>query len=132
MSSKHWEKVLCRFKAKEKPESVLLVAGSPQLLRIVVAWMNTPVSKAKRLSRLNRKDENGLWKWLWENARYSRDELTMRIPSFDKDAEQKLNALIANRLLYPDGTINRYIAKYLREKTISCFPKTFKRQCLSR
>ena len=36
------------FKNEEKPEAVLLIADSPLLIKLVVAWMNMCVSRSRR------------------------------------------------------------------------------------
>jgi hypothetical protein len=37
--------------------------------------------------------------------------------------ENKMRPLIGNRILYPDGTVNSYVQRYLREKVINLFDK---------
>ncbi|MCC6490145.1 MAG: hypothetical protein IT364_21850 [Candidatus Hydrogenedentes bacterium] len=49
------------FKESERPETVLVVAGQSDLLRIVVAWMQTEVSRVRRLTRLQGKSETQVW-----------------------------------------------------------------------
>ncbi|HJX36106.1 MAG TPA: hypothetical protein VJ280_04010 [Dehalococcoidales bacterium] len=34
-----------------------------------------------------------------------------------------MRPLIGNRILYPDGTVNSYVQRYLREKVINLFDK---------
>ena len=58
-----------------------------------------------------------------ENARFSKDELLQRIPSSDTKTLQKIDALIANRVLYPDGTANSFVERFLREKVVRQFTR---------
>jgi len=116
------------FKTNEKPETVLLISDSPHLAKIVIAWTNTPVKRAKTLSRLVGSSELDAWQWLWKNAVYSREDLIERIPSADQTIEKKINALIANRVLYPDGTANSYVERYLREQVVKHFTRKTKGQ----
>jgi hypothetical protein len=37
--------------------------------------------------------------------------------------ENKMRPLIGNRILYPDGTVNSYVQRYLREKVINLFDR---------
>jgi hypothetical protein len=37
--------------------------------------------------------------------------------------ENKMKPLIGNRILYPDGTVNSYVQRYLREKVINLFDR---------
>ncbi len=111
------------FKDEEKPEAVLLIADSPMLIKLVVAWMNMTVSRSRRPTISSSASKEDVWKWLWENARFSREELIRRVPASDAKTESKIDALIANRVLYPDGTVNGYVEKYLRERVLSCFSR---------
>jgi len=113
-----WLDKLNGFKDNERPETVLLVAGNSELTRIVVAWTNTGVSRARRLSKCKGSDDENVWQWLWENARYSREELISKSGVAEATFQNKLNALIGNRVLHPDGTINAFVHRYLRAKVL--------------
>ena len=113
-----WLDKLNGFKDNERSEVVLLVAGSSQLTRIVVAWTNMDVSRARRLTKCNGSDEENVWPWLWENARYSTKDLISKSGVAEATFENEMNALIGNRVLYPDGTINAFVQRYLRAKVL--------------
>ena len=121
MARSKWVRILEEFKKRERPEAVLMVAGQGELMRIAVAWMQTDVAHAKRLSQGDGQDEEGQWAWLWRNARYDRAALLGRIPNAAARTEQNLDALIANRVLYPDGTINSFVERYLKERVVRIF-----------
>lgn len=121
MTSDIWGRRLSEFKQQERPETVLMVSGNPAMTRIVVAWSGMVSTRAKRLTQCPCADENAVWRWLWENATYSKEELWSRIPGSQEIAEQQFNALVANRVLYPDGTANSFVEKYLREKVLTLF-----------
>lgn len=112
---------LLRFKENEKPEAVLMVADSPHLVKIVVAWTSMPVCRKRQLRPLTDTIEDGIWNWLWENTEYSHDELIKRIPAADATTPRKIEALIANRVLYPDGTANGFVEKFMREQVLRHF-----------
>jgi hypothetical protein len=44
-----------------------------------------------------------------------RSSLTARL------VERKLKPLIGNRVLYPDGTVNSFVQRYLRERVLKLF-----------
>ena len=117
MKKNRWLDTLERFKNEERPECVLLVSGSPSLIRIVVAWTSLPIERRKRLTPFPQ-DVGQQWEWLWQNAVYSTERLAKYIPSSDKELEQKLQALIANKALYPDGTVNGYVERLLRARIV--------------
>jgi hypothetical protein len=63
------------------------------------------------------------WEWLWENTTYSLRELKERIgTSFSEIAlENKMKPLIGNRIIYPDGTVNSFVERYLWEQVVKLF-----------
>jgi hypothetical protein len=127
MKRNKWAKHLGEFKEKEEAESVLFVAGNAQLTRIVVGWTNTRVSRATRLSKYVGSNDEAMWEWLWKNARYSLDELVVKSGVDRKALESKLATLIANRVLYPDGTVNAFVQRYLRSKVLKLLNVTMRK-----
>lgn len=119
---------LLRFKENEKPEAVLMVADSPLLVKIVVAWTGMPVGRMRRLSQVPDAADEAVWTWLWQNTEYSREEWVKRIPAADATTDRKIEALIANRVLYPDGTANGFVEKFLREQVLRHFGRKQTRQ----
>lgn len=120
---------LAWFKQNEKPEVVLLIANVPERTQFVIAWTNIKISLADKLNELVSTSENDIWEWLWQNTIYSRDELIEKIGiSFSYSGlENKMRPLIGNRILYPDGTVNSYVQRYLREKVVNLFENKPKR-----
>lgn len=121
MKNDLWSKKLEALKKQEKPETVLVVAGSAELIRVVVAWMDVRTERKKRLSPCEATNDESVWYWLWKNTVFSEDRFYSRIPGCRKKAEQNFAALVANRVLYPDGNINGFVERYLREKVLSLF-----------
>lgn len=117
------------FKQNEKPEVVLLVADNPERIKIVLAWTNLNVKRSDKLTELRGETENEVWQWLWENARYSKKELIERVGiSFSElGLESKMKPLIGNRIIYPDGTVNSFVQRYLREQVVKLFETKSKR-----
>jgi hypothetical protein len=111
------------FKQNEKPEVVLLHAETPDLVKIVVAWTSLDVRRASKLTGLPSGSESEAWEWLWENTTYSLKELKEKIgTSFSEIAlENKMKPLIGNRIIYPDGTVNSFVERYLREQVVKLF-----------
>lgn len=108
MCSETYSKRLAEFKQKEVPETVLLIADDPDLTKIIVAWMSTAVSRAKKSVILRGNSEHDVWEWLWKNTSYSRHELIAKSAVFGHNFDRKLETLIGNRVLYPDGTVNSF------------------------
>lgn len=117
------------FKENERPEVVLLVADDLERIKIVVAWTNLDVRRAEKLTELKGESENEVWEWLWKNAKYSRMELIEKIgvSLSESGLESKMRPLIGNRILYPDGTVNSFVQRYLREQVLKLFEAKSKR-----
>lgn len=111
------------FKQNEKPEAVLVIADSPELIKIIIAWTNLEVRHAAEMTELAGDSENEVWEWLWENSRFSLTELKAKtgVPYLESVLEQKMKPLIGNRVLYPDGTVNSYVQRYLRDQVVKLF-----------
>jgi hypothetical protein len=126
---------LAWFKQNEKPEVVLLIADNPERIKIVVAWTSLAVKHAEKLTKPKGDSAEEVWEWLWKNTKYSKKELIKNIGiHFSELAlDGKLKPLIGNRILYPDGTVNSYVQRYLREQVVKLFeakPKRLKRKSL--
>lgn len=109
------------FKQSESPEAVLLIADDPELMKVVVAWTSLDVRPAEELEDLPGESERKMWDWLWANARYSVTDLAERSGLSTPLAQRRLKPLIGNRVLYPDGTVNSFVQRYLREKVLKLF-----------
>ena len=111
------------FKQNEKPEAVLLIADNPELIKLIIAWSNLEVKPTNELTELTHDSENEIWEWLWKNTRFSLTEFKTKTGvSFSESVlEQKMKPLIGNRILYPDGTVNSFVQRYLRSEVARLF-----------
>ena len=123
MSNDLYNEKLNWFKRNEKPEAVLLVADNPDLVKKIFVWTSLDTKRIDILAELPNDSENEIWKWLWENTTYSLQELKEKIgTSLSEIAlENKMKSLVGNRIIYPDGTVNSFVERYLREKVIKLF-----------
>ncbi len=112
---------LQRFKEKENPEAVLLVADDPESIKIIVAWTTLDVSSVNERSPLSGQSDREMWDWLWANARYSLADLAEMSSLSLPFVQRRLKPLISNRVLYPDGTVNSFVQRYLRERVLKLF-----------
>ena len=117
------------FKQNEKPEVVLLLADKPDLVKIVVAWTSLDVRRADILTGLPGDSEREVWEWLWQNTNYRLGELKEKIGTSLSEITlgNKLKPLIGNRVVYPDGTVNTFMQRYLRERVVKLFEAKPKR-----
>ena len=115
------------FKQNEKPEVVLLIADNSQLIQIAVAWTNTTVKRTENPGEPGDLSEAEMWDWLWEHTQYSREELLQKSSLSEYGFDHRMRTLAGNRVLYPDGTVNSYVQRYLREKVLKLFEAKPKR-----
>ena len=129
MSEDLYTEKLNWFRQNERPEVVLLLADNPDLVKIIVAWTSLDTNRADKLAKLPGDSESEKWAWLWENTTYSLKELKEKIgTSFSEIAlENKMKPLIGNRIIYPDGTVNSFVERYLREQVVKLFETKPKR-----
>jgi len=121
MSKDAYATKLAWFKQNEKPEAVLLVADSPELIRIAVAWTNTSVKREPHSVLRRGRTESETWHRLWKSARYAREELIEKSCVPARTFDRKFAALVGNRVLYPDGTVNSFVRRYLRKRVAALF-----------
>ncbi|MDO8635991.1 MAG: hypothetical protein Q7R34_07065 [Dehalococcoidia bacterium] len=114
---------LAWFKQNEKPESVLVIADNLELIKIIIAWTNLEVRRADELTKLAGQSGNEIWEWLWKNTRFNLTELKAKTGVLYSEPvlESKMRPLIGNRVLYPDGTVNSFVQRYLRERVLKLF-----------
>ena len=119
----HW------FKENEKPEAVLVIADNSELIKIIIGWTNLEVRHTDSILELNNASENEIWEGLWKNTKINLTELKEKtgVPYSESVLENKLKPLIGNRILYPDGTINSFVQRYLRERVLTLFESHLKK-----
>ena len=100
---------------------MLFVADDPELMKIVVAWTSLDVRPAEKLTDPPDESDRKGWDWLWANAKYSVEDLAEKSGLTAPRVERKLRPLIGNRVLYPDGTVNSFVQRYLRERVLKLF-----------
>jgi len=111
------------LKQNERPEVVLMVADNQELIKLTIAWMVLDIHHNEELSELHSDSEKEIWDWLWQNTSYSLVELKEKadIAISEKFLEKKIKPLIGNHIIYPDGTINSYVQRYLKECVVKLF-----------
>jgi len=113
-----YQTLLQSFKDEETPETILLVAGSGELTRIAVAWTSVETKRVRRLSPRRGEASSERWNWLWQNTEFSREAFLTRIPGAGPKTGRNFDSLVANHVLYPDGTVNCFLQQFLRGQVI--------------
>lgn len=120
MSTNYFMDKLKFFKENEKPEVVLLIADDEKLIKLIIAWTNTNIIYNNNIDEPDFEDEIEIWDWLWSNIEFSIEEIQLK-SSLSMNIEHRLNFLIGNKAIYPDGTMNTFIQRYLRDKVLKYF-----------
>ena len=115
------------YKQNEKPEVVLLIADDKERTKLLVAWTNTACTRSSKITELSKDSEDDVWQWLWDNTKFSLKELMTKSAISEFKLNKQLQFLIGNRIIYPDGTINSFVQRYLREKVLKLFDAKPKR-----
>ncbi len=117
-----YNQVLEEFKANENPEAILVVGEDSLMTRLVLAWPNVARTETAPAEPLSEDwDDVKRWEWLWSGIQYSKKEICEVVGRTRLNVP--LRVLIANRILYPDGTIHSYLTKFLRTRVIKLLEK---------
>lgn len=116
------------FKENEQPEVVLLVADNHALTKLVIAWGNTQLERIDDPPALTDESGHSVWEWLWANVRFSKEELFSRSGLVGSSLGQRLDQLINNRIIYPGGSINSFVQRYLRQRVLGLLDPKGKRR----
>lgn len=109
--------VLARFKEREQPECLLLLSDDPESLKIIVAWTGVRISRIPESHGTVTDD----WEALWRCVDYTIGDIAERMGISEYVVERKMRRLIASRAIYPDGTANSFVQRYLRQQVVDLF-----------
>jgi hypothetical protein len=118
MAGSKFQEELDAFRRAEQPEAVLLVAGNTEYVSIAAAWTDTSIRRRRRPGGPPGVSDAARWNWLWENVSFSGESLRKRSGVPGSRFQDRLDTLIASRALYPDGTLNSFVRRYLRERVL--------------
>jgi hypothetical protein len=118
----NYSQILDEFKNNENPEAILVVGEDALMTRLVLAWPNVARTEVEPPEPLSKDwDDVKRWDWLWSGIRYAKKDISSIVGRNRLDVQ--LRVLIANRILYPDGTIHSYLTKFLRTRVIKLLEK---------
>jgi hypothetical protein len=113
------------FKQNEKPEVVLFLKDNPDLVRLIIAWTSLDLKPLKKLRGTPGESESKSWGWLWINTTFNLKDLKEKVgTSLSENAlANKIKPLVGNKVIYPDGSLNSFIERYLREQVVQLFER---------
>jgi hypothetical protein len=114
--------ILKHFKEVEAPENIVPLVEGEELRNGVVAWKSVVVSYSDN-EPCEVEDEAAQWEWLWSKVKFDLRSFAVVAgvpPQNGGNLYQRLKGL---RLIYPDGTIHNFAAKYLQAIIMAKLPK---------
>lgn len=104
------EDVIAPFRAIEANEDALVILGDDQAMKVLVAWTHVdnewePSATALVPYKLGR--AAAAWAWIVQGWMIDSDEVARFAGIASGIAHAKLEILIGNRLIYPDGSVSK-------------------------
>ena len=111
------QEIILAVKEIEHPDVVLLIAENPNAQRLLVSWKNLPRSFKKG------KSEPASISEAWEQVEFDQEHWARIAHVHSGLANDLAKVLIANNLIYPDGSMNEFVQKYLNSLVITSIAK---------
>ena len=109
--------ILDQTKENEHPDVVLLISDNAEAQRMLVSWKNLQKGnhdEKKKPTSLND---------IWDNLDFDINQWAAIARVHTGLARDISKMLIANNLIYPDGTLNQFVQKYLNSLVITRISK---------
>lgn len=118
------------FKQSESSAQLATVVDSPEAIKVIQAWTATRKTWKKSAGKAPATTEL-LWAWLWRGVKFDREALAEQARIAVDQSHYVLRALVAAKLVYPDGTITEaasklvdaYVGKRMIQQGAALIPK---------
>jgi hypothetical protein len=114
--------ILKGFKENETPENIVPLVEDAELRNALVAWKSVVVSYREPAS-CEDDSEAAMWNWMWDQVEFDLSSFAVVAGCQPQHAGRLFTRLKGLRMIYPDGTINTFAAKYLQAIIMSKLPK---------
>lgn len=104
------EDVLAVFRALEANEDAIPILGNEDAMRVLAAWTKSDQHwrKPRRaMPELTATNHGLVWAWITSGWSFEYDPLARAANVSARIAAQQLDVLMANRLIYPDGSMSK-------------------------
>lgn len=117
--------LLAKFKKQETADSIVPLVESVELRNGVVSWKSV-VIKNKGPAECDEEADAAQWEWMWLQVSYDLNNFAVVAGALPQNIGSLFQRLKGLRLIYPDGTINSFAAKYLQSIILAKLPKPTK------
>lgn len=111
------QKIILRTRTNEHPDVVLLIADNTNAQRLLVSWKNLP-----RTFKKGKGDPASIHE-AWEQVVFDLEYWARIAHVHSGLAKDLAKMLIANNLIYPDGSMNEFVQKYLNSQVFASIAK---------
>lgn len=109
----NFQLILDEFKNNESPENIVPLIEDVSLRNGLVSWKSIVIENLGD-EECPYNDEVSKWKWLWTRIKYDVGNFGVVAGCKPQESIILLQRLIGLRLIYPDGTLNKYATQYLQ------------------
>lgn len=110
------------FKEQESAENIVPLVESEELRNGVVAWKSVEVHY-KDNNPCEESSEAAQWNWMWTKISFDLQRYAIVAGIQPQNASRLFQRLCGLRLIYPDGAIHGFAAKYLQAVIMAKLPK---------
>ena len=111
------QKLIEQANENEHPDVVLLISDNPDAHRMLVSWKNLPKNNH------DDKQKPVNLEYVWRNIDFDIEQWASIARVHTGLAKDISKMLIANNLIYPDGTLNQFVQKFLNSLVIARISK---------
>lgn len=108
--------VIEAFRQQERPESAAVLIDDDDLAKLIGLWPAIGATLIVPFEEAITATEApclSLWKWLWGAFEVDLENLAAALGVPQPVAEARLEQCIIHRLIYPDGSTNRFASGYV-------------------
>lgn len=114
--------IVSYFKNASTPERVVSLIGNKKLISALLAWKSVIIKRTSN-NICDLSDDNERWNWLWEQINWDRDAYLKVTGLKLQEISSYFEQLKGLKLIYPDGTIDKFAIQYLNSIIMNMLKK---------
>lgn len=102
------------FKNISTPEKVVALMNDKKLIAAILAWKSVIIKrKSDEEDNCCLTEDNERWDWLWDMVEWDNQKYLLVSGLKVQDVETSFERLKGLKLIYPDGTVDKFATQYL-------------------